>query len=94
MRRVADRTALDPHGRVLKSERTLLICMAFGAGRVCACSQALLFALEPAVRVVTIRALDNAFEHLVAERHRELSLLFRMTLETQLDLVVFEQPEI
>ena len=93
MRRVTDGAAFNLDRRMLEDKRPLLISVTFGAGRIRACGQTLLLGFKSAMRIMTVAALHDAFQNLVAERHRKLSLLFRVAFETQLRLAIFKLPE-
>jgi len=87
VRRVTGRAALSLHGRVFVRERSLLIHVALNASRVSSRSQARLFQLETAVRVMTVAAPHRALEHLVMEGHRELRLHLSVTTGAKLRVI-------
>ena len=81
---VAACAAFYLRGRVFVQEGALLIRVAFDAGRVRAYGELCLLQFEPAVWVVTIRALHRAFKHLVMERLSELRFRLVVARDAQL----------
>lgn len=90
MRRVARRTTFNLQRRVLERERSLLVRVALQTAGIDACCQTRLLELETTVRIVTIAALDQTFEHLVMKRAAELRLRFAVTIDAKLRLASFE----
>jgi hypothetical protein len=93
VRGMTDGAAFYLDRRMFKDERPLLISVTFHAGRIRAGGQTLLFGFKSAMRVMTIAALHEAFQHLVVEGHRELSFLLGVTLKAQTRLAIFELPQ-
>ena len=88
--RVTGAATFGLYRRMLVSEWTLLVGVAFNARRIAAGCQTRLLQLKPAVRVVTIAASHRAFQNFVMERHVELWLHFGMTTGTELRIVCFQ----
>jgi hypothetical protein len=93
VRRMAGYATLCLDRLVLEHEGSLLVRMARVANRVPRCRRAQLLANEPAMGVVTIRALNEAFFHAMVKRHIELWLHFLMAGIAEIRLR-FDQEEL
>lgn len=91
VRGMARDAALGFHRRVLEDERSRFVAMALEARSVLRCRDAELAALEPAMRIVAVAALHEAFVDAVMKRARELLLGFQMAAVTQLRRLLFHQ---
>ena len=86
MRRMARGAAFDLQRRVLKHKWSLLVRVALETARIRSRRKARLFEFKPTVRVMTITALNQPFEHFVMKRPAELRFCFGMTTDTELRL--------
>ena len=80
MGRVAGCASLGPDRSMLEGERSAHIGMALGADCVRILRRPDIVGKKTAVHVVAVGALDQAFIHLVMDRHIELRLLVSMAL--------------
>ncbi len=90
VRRMTRRASFGLEWRVLVSERTLLVCVAFYAGRIGAGCQPGLLEFKTAMWVMAVAALHRAFEHLVMKRLVEVGLNFVVAAYAQLRLADLE----
>ena len=91
--RMTSNTPFCLHWGMFESEWTLLVRMTLNTGRICAGRQPRLFEFKTTMRVVTVAALQRAFENLVVEGQIELMLDFGMAAQTQLRFARFEKLE-
>ena len=91
MGRVAGHATLGLDCLMLKDKWSLLVNVACEADAVLRCRRAQLFADEPTVRVVAIRALNESLFHPMVERHVELRFDLLMTAVTQSRLRLSQQ---
>ena len=91
MRTMAAHAAFCFDRGVLVDERPTHLRVAFGADQIRVISGAQVALLECAVHVVAICALDQAFVHLVMERHVECRFGVGMALEAESGLRGLEQ---
>ena len=91
VREVACSAALGLDNRVLVDKRSGRFRMALGADRIHLRGRAQILPAEGSVRVVAVRALNEAFFHLVMERLVELRLDVGVALEAELRLRYLEQ---
>jgi len=87
VREVAGRAAFRLHYEVLIHKWSCSLAVALCANRIHLRRRSQVLAVECPMRVVAIRALHQPFLHLVVERHVELRLRLRMTLEAELRLL-------
>lgn len=83
--------ATVPDSSVFKHERPTGFCVAFGADRVLIRGVLQVRPVERPVRIVAIRALRDAFVHLVVEGHRELGFLIAVALIAEVGLGVLQE---
>ena len=91
MREVASCAALRLHDEVFIGKRPRRLAVALRADRIHLCRCAQILPVEGPVRVVAVRALHQAFFHLVVERHVELRLRICVALEAKLRLLNLQQ---
>lgn len=91
VRCMAGRAALGLHYHVLVYEWPCSLAMTFCADHIHLRRRAKVFAIEGAMRIVTVGALQETFFNLVMEGHVELCLGFGVALVAQLRLRSFEQ---
>src|SRR6185503_19491474 len=91
MRRMTRNAAFRLDRRMLVNKWTLLVGVTLDAGCIGSCRKSCLLQLETAVWIVAVGALHRAFEHFVVEGHIELVFYFRVTTQTKLRLVEFQQ---
>ena len=78
------RATFDLQRCVLEDERSLLVGVTLETAGIGACRQTSLLQLETAMRIVTVAALDETFEHLVMKRPAELRLRLAVTTDAKL----------
>jgi len=86
MRRVARNTTFGFNDRMFKYEWPGLIGVAFETNGVISGSRAELARIEPAVRIVAVRALYQSLVHPMVKRSRELLIHFQVAAIAQLRL--------
>ena len=86
VRRVTRRAAFNLQRRMLKYERSLLVCVTFQTPGISSCRKPRLLQFKTTMRVVTIAAFHHAFEHFVMKRPAELCFRFAVTTDAELRL--------
>ena len=90
MRGVTRGTTFHLQRRVLEHEWSLLVRVTLQTACVRACGETRLLEFEAAMWIVTVAALDQAFEYLVMKRPAELGFSFAVTTDAKLRLASFE----
>ena len=83
MRLMTTHAALQPHGWMLKGERTPLVGMALDARRLITEGRFHLPGLQPSVRLVAVNATDRSFIKLMPIGLGERALNLLVTIETE-----------
>lgn len=90
MRRVTRRTTLHLQRSMFERKRSLLVRVTLQTACVGAGCETRLLELETTVRIMTIAALDQTFEHLVMKGPAKLRFRFAVTTDAELRLASFE----
>ena len=89
--RMATRASLNLDGCMFEDERPTRLGVALGANRILIGGGLQIVVAEGAVNVMAIAALDQAFVHLVMERHVEVRLHVGVALEAEFGLTGLQQ---